>query len=942
MVLVLAGWTVGSAWADAEQASALLRRAQQAERGTGDLVRALELYRGAAEEAQRAELPVEVARAELRAASCLRRLGRVEEAAPLLDRWRDEELPLELRALLRRELAASGDVGTDDAAGGTGPGADGAVSAARLLELEQERDQLQSTLDELIRQSEAGDAERRELGEALRARMEQLKEQQRLIDELRRRQADPESPDEVLRRRQRENRERSRTWTTWARRLHQEGRFEDARAFLHEALRLDPDNTDAGVLLGRVSAPLGDRERLYQEILEVVALSREVARARRMAQIRALLEEGESLREEGRLAASTRPLLRARALLDGQPTGDDTTDGGSVAELQRRVDELLSDAERQGVELHAVAVDPPDAPDDGWRAAVRGLLAAAGQEVRAGLELGLHDLDRVLARTTEGLPPRVVRTVAGSWTVSAERPPTAELVSAYLHGAEAEALAAPGASVHTVAGTAVVVADHATQGRIADRLLALGLTAGGPLEVRIHARTGEPGEWATWLASAGIASRPAGDGARVARIPSDRLDRLRTELAARTEGVRADAVLRPPALRAFRLLAGRVAAPVTVDVLPVPTDVPGVGVRVATSWAPGGRTDGVRIGQDVVAGSPLEPGDGLLIHGLADPEDPRRDLSVLVVHGARAEEPAPAAGGDLPPPSETETDAVSRSEREHALPSALVRYHELGVPTLYVADLPLRTREEVLLDRLRAVATDAVSVRLAGASVRVIGPDEAHAAVRARLRAWEADAAPRRFEVEVFAVPYSLQAKLPTAAPKLSPVRGGAFAWCVLDSRESRQAVGRMLLSAGPGHRLLRRVVEAPATGRADVARLERNSYRRALDTSGGETPSWTRSETAWIETGLLVALRPFGLSPDGRVELELAIRATSVTDHGVGERRTPLGVVHVERPTLATIGGDVAARVPEDGELLITALRSPFEAGEDRASLVLLVRPLR
>lgn len=929
----------GHALGDSDTVAELLRRAQREERVVGALDRAVELYR---EAARAGTDPVQRAQADVRAASCLRRLDRPNEARALLEAWRGGgvDLPASLVSRIRREWQAL-EAGKETAETTTEGADDPRVATERLVDLERQRDELQATLDDLVLQAELGDAENRELSDELARQRERLTAQQRLIDELRAAQDDPDSPEAVLHRRRSEKRERSRTWTSWARQLHQEGRFEDARAFLNEALRLDRDNADARVLLRRVSAPLGDRERLHQEILEVVALSHAVARARREAQVRALVEDGESLREEGRIEEATGPLLRARALLDGMDT-----EGPAWTALAAQVDTLLEEAERRGVTLRSLPVEREPDLDPGWRQALRELLAAAGREVHAGLDLGLHDLDRVIARTSEGLPPRVVRTRAAGWTLSADTPSAAKLVAAFLEGAEAAALELPGASIETAGASVVVVAEEAAQKRIADRLLALELQPGERRDVRVHARSGAPGEWAAWLSRAGLPSRDVGAGVRVARVPAERIERLQTELAARTEEVRGDAVFRPQPLRAFRLLGGRVAAPITVDVLPLGAGDAGVGLHVRTEWTPGERADGARIGQSVWAGAPLGPGDGLLVHGLADPEQPRRDLSVLVVFGeARVggETATEDGGPSLPDPLPGATPtAEPRGSREHSLPSALARYHELGSASLQVADDPVPTRERSMVARLRTAAPDATDLRLQGDRVQVIGPEAAHAAVRAELLRWSADVTPLGFEVVAHAVDDELQRKLLEAVPRLSPVAGGAFAWSVLESAERRSVVNRLLLAHDERRTVLRREVAAPPTGRADAARWERSSYRRSLDTTGGDAPSWGRSETAWIETGLLVALRPFGRTGDGRADLDVSLRATFVSDRGRRERETPLGTTAVERPTLSTVGGDLSVAIPEGGELLVTGLRNPYDGEDQPRSLVVLVRPRR
>ena len=63
-------------------------------------------------------------------------------------------------------------------------------------------------------------------------------------------------------------------------------------------------------------------------------------------------------------------------------------------------------------------------------------------------------------------------------------------------------------------------------------------------------------------------------------------------------------------------------------------------------WSPPGRSDGARLLQEATVGAELAPGGALVVFGLVDPEDPRRELALLVRLHAESPDAAPPGNPD--------------------------------------------------------------------------------------------------------------------------------------------------------------------------------------------------------------------------------------------------------------------------------------------------------
>src|SRR5262245_52235604 len=371
------------------------REAELAERALGELKKAADGYRAAALAAPDA---AQRARAELREGSCLRRLGKLDDARALLEPLASGDgVADDVRRAARAELQ-SASIAPPSPAPETGPAADRGL----LAEREHEFEVLRAETEAAVQRAE-GRAE--ELARELRQKDKELEEL--------RKQVAPPSPEDALRaardereRRLQANRELARTWASFARSKHREGRFTDARDFAYAALDKDPENAEARALLTLVSAPLGVRERLYDSLLGVLALAGEVRGARAAAEIETLVAEARRRQERREYGPSVPPLEQALALIDAEQAY--LRDAAASRDV---VNSMLRQAQTNGAERSATA---PEVRAGGAEArglaAVRDLLTDAGSEVARGLVLRFHEAGAVLEAAEVGLPPAPVGT----------------------------------------------------------------------------------------------------------------------------------------------------------------------------------------------------------------------------------------------------------------------------------------------------------------------------------------------------------------------------------------------------------------------------------------------------------------------------------------------------------------------------------------------------
>src|SRR5262245_57753568 len=135
---------VSAARADDAQAAQEFRRAELLETAFGDLKRAAESYRAASRAADDAGAR---ARADLRAGSCLPRLGYLAEAKKLLGPLVEGDgVPEELRRAARAELEAASVAAPSAPVPEPGPAADRRELAEKDRKLEEMRTQLDAAL----------------------------------------------------------------------------------------------------------------------------------------------------------------------------------------------------------------------------------------------------------------------------------------------------------------------------------------------------------------------------------------------------------------------------------------------------------------------------------------------------------------------------------------------------------------------------------------------------------------------------------------------------------------------------------------------------------------------------------------------------------------------------------------------------------------------------
>ncbi len=910
------------------------RRAEIQARSLGEFERAAELYRESAKGA-----PTEAwrAKAELRAAACLVRAGQADAAQKLARPWAEgdaETVSAEIRTLAREVLATAGRNGGGGAVNAEGtpkakPSAP-TVAPGRVAALEEELEQTWLRLEQSLDQAAGARKENDDLAAEVRAMAHEL-------DELRKRQPPPEpqTAEEALRARMEElEKERrkaqssSHLWTRHAALLHQDGRFADAREFLYLALAQDPENAEAKALLARVAAPLGDREQLYLRIREVLALAREVRKARLTNETLYLVQRGRRLQERGDLTGSVAPLERALALV-----GSELVELRAPDRVREDVQVMLRRAEAAGAARAPVAA--PDLErldaDAGWQDAVRSLLAAAGAEIESGLDLRFHDLDLLLPSAATLLPPAPLSDPPRGWSLSSQGPDAARLLTAWIAGAEARSLSAPRASIDVVGSTVVMVAESAAHARAQAQLSSSALAAAPASEIGLTVLRTSPGAWETKLAERGLVSRRLADGSRTTTLSSADVDAL---LGGRPDGVTARARFRAAHLQPFRLSGGAAGRSLTIDILAVTAGAPGVAVEVSSSWRPIGRSAAAPLTQRATAGAPLSRGGAIVVHGLTDPIDASRDLVVVVRLGKALETDfgiTTAPDAELPP--------TRLSATEHLLPRSLARVQEINASILRLREHPIASRSAALDAWLKRTAPGATSLEVRGGRVLVVGDDATQTRVRAAIDNLARVRGAQSFRVEAFLLDAAGERRLIRDTPSLSAVEGASFASAVLPG--ARATAVRLLLATATQIDLTEPVLATPPTVRADAAHVVRTPYRRELDVAPGEATSWGRAETGYVDRGFLLALRPFGRDARERDELALSLRLVRVVSLPARERKTALGGVRLLEPHTEVIAGEMLVSLRPDDTLLVASLPSPF-GGDSTRRMVILLSPRR
>jgi hypothetical protein len=907
--------------ADDDAAAQEFRRAELAETSFGDLAHAADLYRSAADKSSDKAF---ASRAALRAGSCLLRLGKADDAKALLAPLADGDgVPEDVRRAAKAQLAAASIAAPAPRAPEPGPAAD----RKKLEETEHDRDTLRAQLDAALQREQGLTRETEKLSQEVRQKDKEIGAMRARIE--------PTSAEELLRarieereRRHRADAELSRSYASLARRFHQEGRFAEARDWANVALEKDPENAEAKALVTLVSAPLGARERLYESVLGSLALSHEVRGARTAAEIGTLVAEAKRRQERQEFGPSVAPLERALALIDAGAAYLRDSDATRDDVLR-----MLRAAQAHGAQRSPA---PPSAPSDDAEArglaAVRDLLSSAGNEVVRGLELRFHDVGPALSAAAAGLPPAPVAAPPEAWTISAQADAAAPLVALYLRACDATAFAAPGAAISAAGSDVVALCDAEAQARLTEEIAGLADVTAPAAELRVTAYRLEPGDFGALLESRGIRVRQEG-GARVAAVAAADLDAIAPDLGKRAKVWPSVAALRATTLRPFRLTAGTAAASLAVDLLPVTRPRAGVAVRVTTTWAPGGRSDGAALRQEAEAASLLGAGGGLVLFGIADPGDPTRDLAVVVREGV-----APPAPSPSPPPP-----AQGLSASEIQLPASLRGLVEVGPEAVLVPGHLVASRRDALKARLRAVAAPA-TVEVDEDRVLVVGSDEARAAARKLVDQIDVVRGVQAFDVAVYEVTPTIEKSLLADVPHMERHPGETFPRAIVRA-DARKYVEQALAGTTLTKRrlpLAESRISAPPTGRADAAYVVRSAYRRDLEIAPGREVSWGRSETDLADEGVLVAVRPFGRGDTGRASVDVSLRASWIADRGETTHDTPLGRVTTLAPVPDAWWDDFSAPLADEELLLVAGMKSPFADGGDRTRLVVTLANAR
>ncbi len=389
-------------------------------------------------------------------------------------------------------------------------------------------------------------------------------------------------------------------------------------------------------------------------------------------------------------------------------------------------------------------------------------------------------------------------------------------------------------------------------------------------------------------------------------------------------------------LRPFRLAGGGAGRSVTLDVLALAGDEPGLALGLVTEWRPAGRDDGAVVSQRLRTGAALLAGGALALHGVADPASPERDLVVVARIGRRVH----AGAAPTPPEPTTPEPAAGQFVAEYRLPRSVARVEEINAVVLPLPDAPLPARRAALRARLDAAAVGAASLEVRGERILVVGPESAHEGVRALLDRLASVQAPQRFRIEAFVMTRATEASLFEALPRVSKGADDAVASAVVSDGRALAAARRVLAGGAREVPLTEPIVSGPPTVRLDAPHVVRTAYRSELDTAPGEATSWGRAQTSVIDQGFVLSLRSFGRDARDRDDLDVSLRMVRVIGRDARDRRTALGDVRLLEPRTETVVADLPAVLGARDVLVLAALPSPFSENDD-VRIIFLVTPL-
>ena len=238
------------------------------------------------------------------------------------------------------------------------------------------------------------------------------------------------------------------------------------------------------------------------------------------------------------------------------------------------------------------------------------------------------------------------------------------------------------------------------------------------------------------------------------------------------------------------------------------------------------------------------------------------------------------------------------------------------------------------------MAAGALSVDLRGEAVVVVGPQAAHDAVVAFLGRLGEVRGLQRLLVEMHSLTAADARKLVELVPSLARAAAApdGLADTLVAERSEQAKISWLLTSRGRRIPLLQDALAAPPTGRDQVAHVIRSPYRADLGAAPGDPEAWGRAESGEIETGVAVAIRPFGRTDRGRDDVQVHVRAALLEGTGEHERDTPLGDVPLLAPSVAGLAVTVRARIGPRDVLLLTTPRDPFATGDEEGGLLVIV----
>jgi hypothetical protein len=276
---------------------------------------------------------------------------------------------------------------------------------------------------------------------------------------------------------------------------------------------------------------------------------------------------------------------------------------------------------------------------------------------------------------------------------------------------------------------------------------------------------------------------------------------------------------------------------------------------------------------------------------------------------------------------------------EYLLPRSVAGLLEVGPSALTLPEHPMPSRLDGLRERLAAAASKAGVLDVREDRVVVAGPPEAHQMVR-DLLAQLAAARIETFEVQFYALDESAERRLIEAVKTFAPA-GGAFVWTSLRNRAEVRSTDALLRAVARSGPVLTTRLSPPPSGRENVPYIVRTGYRRALEVDDkGNTPAVGRSETSWIDQGLVLGVRPFGRTADNRLDLDLSVRGTFVRLRRERTLKTPLGPVTVQDPLTADIWGDLKVQLRPEGAVILAGMVNPIPGRLRRLAIVLRLRP--